>query len=321
MSRLTLFDFVESHQLPEMQVGESMRVEHIGCGRKNASVTRTPVGWLMHCFKCGDRGLKVATHANANYNVRIPADRGLRAPPPPEMISIDTNAYDASLNSLGLYKYQGMKYGIEASVGPGIPRVWFPLHSLTRDIDGYMHATMDGYKAGKASDSTTAGVQKWYIQEPRTLPTHPSGELVYTPLMHKVSTTTVPSHKDLLLVEDPISALKIQEALDEQYGKPIPLVVAMLGLHVGPILLEIAGKIGGRVVLWADGDPPGMYRGRKLVEQLKFLRQDKPTTLHFITGKDPKHLAPKVLRRELDALFEKASSGPVYMEAMPAAHS
>lgn len=308
--KMRLEEVVEHSNCLLMQVGDSLRVEHVGCGKGNASVTRTPVGWLMHCFKCDARGLRVATHANPAYNASS-------SPAMPISVSkleqepAGSPDHEKHLNRLGLHGYEATAYGLVVTLKTMMPRVWFPLQSIVVDKDdGKTRIVYNDWMAGKA---TATGGRKWDIVGGK----HEKGELVYIPRLAYLDMLKAPPNS-IVLVEDPISALKINEALPNHTGI-VP--ISMLGLHIGPLLLESLGNFNGPVILWADGDPPGIHRGKKLVEQLRFIRGDRPNLFHFLPTSDPKDLTPKEIGRELDRLLEKASHGSADVEEVSSAHT
>jgi DNA primase len=106
----------------------------------------------------------------------------------------------------------------------------------------------------------------------------------------------------VVLVEDPISALKISTADESVVG------IAMLGLQIPPALIEmlVAMCSGWTVAVWPDGDAPGILRGTKLYEQLKFIIPD--AFFAIAPGQDPKDLSLSDLRKYLDTIPKKASA-------------
>jgi hypothetical protein len=75
------------------------------------------------------------------------------------------------------------------------------------------------------------------------------------------------------------------------------------------------------VILWVDGDGPGISRGVKLRDQLKFLRYNKQTALTYVPGVDPKHLPPQKIREHLDTIHQTLGDGSSSVEAVSPAHT
>lgn len=321
--RINTSDIVEEMSLLDMHPMDSIRVEHKGCGKGNASVTRTPAGWLMHCFKCGGKGFRVAKYANDSYSVAPLSGGSLPYKGMADRVEADYDpAMVADLYSLKLHLYEAEKYRLTVSRDSVDRRVWFPIHIIERNTDGTSSVLRDaGVCAGKLTKRSSVGKgKKWDLCIPPSLGTQEERAFIYAPFHWSYPVVRPDSISCLVLVEDPISALKINEAgLADRGIACFP--IAMLGLSMPALMLEVVANYNNSVVLWTDGDAAGMLRGRKLHEQLSFLRQDKPTFYTFVPNKDPKDLSGSEIGEYLGTILKKDSDGSECVEAVSPAHS
>lgn len=302
MSKLYLPDLVGINP-NDMPIGSTARVYHQHCNttHKDATITRTPPGWVMHCFKCGLSGFhyarvapKSASTAPMKLHTRNYDVKAVR-------LDIRNDWHLRALDSLGLlsWYHPGIEYYIDEDHG----RLFFQLSSISHDELGELVIAPHGW-VGKAY---TTAKPKWLVVE-KEGPMPIEYGLIY--LAH----SKAGGARCVVVVEDPISALKIREAHTDVAA------IAMLGLQLPPTVLEYVVKIkdGVDVVLWPDGDAPGIERGSKLYGQLKFLRPSTKFTM--VRDKDPKDLTMDEIRRHLDCVRKEVSIRPRDMEAVPSAH-
>lgn len=189
------------------------------------------------------------------------------------------------------------KYGIDwlyDSSGIGYDddrvRLCFPIIGIDKKEGTPAYVQNDVGWVGKSLTRTP----KWYL--------HDSSEM--TPETDRAYVYIGPSNgriKDLLvLTEDPISALKITKADDKAIG------VAMLGLSISAPLVELLGNMdkSRRVLVWPDGDAPGIKRGMQIFQQLRFIRPS--TKMTYELNKDPKDLTLVQLGERLARIREEA---------------
>ena len=307
-TRLNLSDIAE--HVRDMGIGESKRVEHMGCGKGNAVCTRTPVGHLLHCFKCGGKGLVVARVAEFRERVGHASSRA----------RTEWNVYPLDLlkaeDCSFLLEYKIPTYIAEshrlmrARDGGGDWRLCFPTDVISVAAGGHIKLEAGGMACKLKPGTDKAVTRKWLIVPPDTMPL--DGSQLYIPVKRAWPTVDFDM---VVLVEDPISALKIS------YACPSVYVIAMLGLSIGPALLQHMGNTDLPVVVWADGDPPGMLRGRKLTDQLKFIRGTKATYFHYEKDLDPKDLTSAEMEDRIDCIRQVFNSVEEHVEAVPSAYS
>jgi hypothetical protein len=308
-TRLTLSDITES--VHEMGVGESKRIEHKGCGKGNAACTRTPVGHLLHCFKCGGKGLVVARVAELKERVghgRVNVVRGEWQVLPLDLLLADDCSFLLEY-SIPTYMAEGFRL-LRAQDASGAWRLCFPTDVISVAAGGHISLEAGGM-ACKLKPGTPHATRKWLIVPAAPMP-YDSTQL-YIPRWY-LPTKTAPFDM-AVLVEDPISALKIS------YACPNVYVIAMLGLSIGPALLQHLGNVDLPVVVWTDGDPPGMLRGRQLTDQLKFIRGTKATYFHYEIGLDPKDLTSAEMEERIDSIRQVIDSVKEHVEAVSPAYS
>lgn len=288
MTKLYLKDLSGYERLPDLSNGETLRTDHQGCGDKCATVLRTPVGWVAHCFKCGGKGFEHSRVAAIRKEPEV--TKAASGPILAAMNEIDPSipAHATALRQLGMLGWIDKISLARLRIGDG--RIHFPLHSIYRNEE-HIHYADSGW-AGKLIQSAGGSVPKWRIV------TVPSVVESTTVFRHAIS----PIVETIVVVEDAISALKIGQLVPNTMG------IAMLGLSIGPLLLEYLCALpnGVLVVVWPDGDSKGVERGTALFKQLQFLRPEN-TEFNVAPGLDPKHLPPDFLRSEIARLRKKAS--------------
>lgn len=282
---LKLSSFEETG-LEDIPLTSPTRVTHRGCSEKqNATVTRTPVGWVMHCFKCGEKGFQQARVAKlpgtmtptmtGTKGANKPAD--MRIATPTDYTPFGVNDYD--LRSRELY------------YSDGAHRLMFKLSALEQKEKGWAVRATTSY-AGKI-DKKVVGQTKWIIYQDRPDTSKP---LVFC---HGFG-TEASDRVALVLCEDPISALKIAGRGTNH------IAIALLGLRIPQELLVYSATQELPVIVWPDGDPPGIRRGRMIYDQVKFLKGD--TYFTYVKGKDPKDLTNEEIREHLASIRKETGT-------------
>lgn len=278
---LKLTDFVEGG-LEDIPLSTPTRVTHRGCSDKaNATVTRTPLGWLMHCFKCDERGFKYArvgklpgsmVYAPTTTNVNPPSDILFRTSGNPEwntrLVEYGINPTDLRTTTLGW--------------SVGTHRLMFPLGKVMPADGEYKMFSSKSFAGKLHPKEVVVGGTKWIVYK--------HGEDKDSPLVfcHGFG-SGVWDKRTIVLCEDPISALKIG-------GNGLGFgAIAVLGLSLPQeLLVYLAAKEVPDLIVWSDGDAPGMKRGRGIYDQLKFLKRN--TYFTYVKGKDPKDLTIDQIR-------------------------
>lgn len=271
-----------------MVSGETKRGAHKGCStdRTTATVHRTPAGWVLHCFKCGASGFDHARVAHLKGDRSPVLTKGIPGGglhPIPLTAVPDAVALLAKYGIDWLYDSSGIRYDEERG------RLCFPLIAFDKKAGEPAYIQNDVGWVGKS----LTRMPKWYLDD-----TSPCGEAV----LERAYAYVGPSNgkmKDLLvLTEDPISALKITKSDDRTVG------VAMLGLALPAPFVEVLGNMSKdrTVVVWPDGDAPGIKRGAQIFEQLNFIRPG--TKFFYELNKDPKDLTLEQLGEHLARIRE-----------------
>lgn len=280
--KLHLNQLVYKGSSADLALGETARAYHKGCSndRETATITRTPPGWVMHCFKCGSRGFDYARVAPLPGKTRTPTPTGIRLSPHQ---LFPMNPADARI----LASY-GMVWATSKD-----PR-FVPLYDEREERLCFPLACVDKGRTDPASSALVVGwVGKGIDRKPKWLlsdnSTHKPEDRAY--FYH--SGNVAGPCKTIVLTEDPISALKIAYASRHTAG------VAMLGLSMPPGMLEFIcnGRPDVQYIVWPDGDMPGIDRGTKIYQQIKFIRPS--TKLTYVMGKDPKDLSLIEIGEEL----------------------
>lgn len=280
-----LKDFKEAEELRDCVSLAPQRATHLGCGTdKAATVTRTPVGWVMHCFRCGDKGFEYARVARAGGVAEVGLKSSDKFPTDLTYMAASIPEHMERLLSYGITKHPA----VSTFWSEEKQRLMFPLFT----VDGQAIAAGHSY-AGKINPKATiAGLRsKWMVYR------HPldrDNALCFAPVAY--GGTPMPT-QTVFLVEDCISAVQIANMGTKLYP------IAMLGLSIPKELLLFLSTLPNRVVVWADGDPAGMLRGRKVWEQLAFLRGDRINNFKFIIGRDPKDLDHKEMEAYLASVL------------------
>lgn len=274
-----------------MVSGETKRGAHKGCStdRTSATVTRTPAGWVSHCFKCGARGFEHARVAHlkddrvaATTTTALRNGDGLKPLP---LLDV-SNAVDL-LQKYGIdWLYDSSGIGYDDARG----RLCFPIVAIDKMAGFPAYVTNSVGWVGKSLTRTP----KWYLHDANECASDIERAYIYIgPSNGKL--------KDLLvLTEDPISALKITKSDDRAVG------VAMLGLSISAPFVELLGNMdkSRRILVWPDGDAPGIKRGMQIFQQLRFIRPG--TKMAYELNKDPKDLTLGQLGERLARIREEA---------------
>lgn len=290
MSRLNIRDLTGANP-NDMGLGDTERVYHVGCTTKrDATIHRIAPGWVLHCFKCGESGFhhaRVSPTSIASIPTRVVKGKGYA----PTVVKVDLAAagHADALYKLGILPW--FSYDYDLKIDTKDQRVYFPVSRTYRTETGDIVVE----RAGMAGKTYQDAKPKWYVVEDQHV-----RDAALISIAQRAGTGMIP--RAVVLTEDPISALKISAADDSVVG------VAMLGLQIPPALIEMLVHMcsGWTVAVWPDGDAPGVLRGTKLYEQLKFIIPDA----FFIVapGQDPKDLSLAELREYLDTIPEKASA-------------
>lgn len=293
MSRLNIRDLTGVNP-NDMAIGVTERVYHVGCTHKrDATIQRTPPGWVMHCFKCGDSGFhhaRVAPKSIASIPTRL-SKRAMLVPPKLDPIDLGKKEHAEALQKLGMLHWYSSDMGVR--IDTSAKRVYFPISRTYRKVEEDDRIVVES--AGWSGKTYDGAKPKWYVVE--------DDEDVRDAALLSIAKRPggmIP--RAVVLVEDPISALKITYADESVLG------VAMLGLQIPPALLEMLVDLCGAwtIVVWPDGDAPGVLRGTKLYEQVKFIIPD--AFFIIAPGEDPKDLSLPDLKEYLDTIPEKASA-------------
>lgn len=307
MARLRLTDFENAANLREIPLSTPTRAIHRGCSTDAAAtVTRTPVGWMMHCFRCDERGFEYARVASLPNKraLTMTAEAGMAGAQLPNDTLWTEADWTTECNEEWASRFAA--YGIDPmdlrrrtfGWSAGTSRLFFPLSKVTHNkaTDKYSLSggknTDDACAAGKRHPNVSAAKDaKWIVYQP-----HGCKE----PLVFGHGFKShVWDGKTIVLCEDPISALKIG-------GRTGFAALALLGLSIPQELLVFLSTRKQDVVVWTDGDAPGMRRGRKIYDQIKFLKPN--TYFTYVEGKDPKHLNHEQIKEHIASLRKETGT-------------
>lgn len=289
---LKITDF-EEDGLEDIALAVPARVTHRGCSDKaNATITRTPLGWLMHCFKCDQRGFKYARVGKLPGGTTYVRPTGATLP-------ADLYTWKKG-NETDMRRF--MDYGIDDKDVRTCPLAWsasmnrlmFPLYRIeTDDVTGYYGLHTSKSWAGKAHPKSSGFCMKWQVFKDVSDKAFP---LVFAHGYGKGHW----DEKTIVVCEDPISALKIAGT-----GTGFA-AVSLLGLSLPQEALVYFAHKKADIIVWSDGDPPGMKRGRGIYDQIKFLKPN--TYFHYVKGMDPKDLTKEQIKAHIASIRKEVSS-------------
>lgn len=248
---------------PAAPMGVPVRYKH-ECskrGDRTLSVTRMAFGWIYKCHRCGDHGLRSLAGESGSIIAKFICDTAvtqtktqITLPPGHEPSAQLKAKAQIWLDSYQITDLEIKRYGIYWTRD----RLVFPVYQYGSPI--YWQAR--GFNADKS---------KWINQK-----LVGRNQIYFYP-------TPRPTTDTVVLVEDMISAIKVNRVVD---------TIGLLGSYIGDDLIINLAKQYRRVVIWLDADK-GEYSLAKVIRYRSFgLSVDR-----IFTPVDPKNYTEQTIKQ------------------------